>query len=72
MRLIVDRFEGRYAVCEQEDRTMVNIEKSKLPKGTKEGDVLIMDEDSISLDHVQTDQRKSDVKKLMDELWESK
>ena len=69
MRLIIDRFEGRYAVCEQEDRTMVNIEKSKLPKGTKEGDVLIMDGDSISLDREQTIQRKSDVKNLMDELW---
>ncbi len=50
MRLIVDRFEGTYAVCEQEDQTIVKIEKSKLPKGTKEGDVLIMDGDIISID----------------------
>ena len=25
MYLIIDRFEGEYAVCEQEDRTMINI-----------------------------------------------
>ncbi len=31
MKVTVDRFEGRYAVCENEDRTMINIEKSKLP-----------------------------------------
>ena len=37
MFLIIDRFEGEYAVCEREDRTMVNISKIALPQGVKEG-----------------------------------
>ena len=37
MYLIIDRFEDKYAVCENEDRTMVNIPKSELPQGAKEG-----------------------------------
>ena len=30
--LIIDRFEGDFAICEREDCTMVTIEKSRLPK----------------------------------------
>ncbi len=37
MYLIIDRFEGEYAVCEREDRTMVDIPKKELPQGVKEG-----------------------------------
>jgi len=40
MKVIVDRFEGKYAVCEKEGNVMINIEKSQLPKGVKEGDVI--------------------------------
>ncbi len=40
MKLIIDRFEGDYAVCEREDKTMMDIERSKLPEGVKEGSVL--------------------------------
>jgi len=35
MRVVVDRFEGDYAVCEKEDRTMIDIDRKKLPKGCK-------------------------------------
>lgn len=35
MKVIIDRFEANYAVCEEEDRTMIDIEKSKLPPGIK-------------------------------------
>ena len=32
MKYIIDRFEGKWAVCEAEDGKMIDIEKSKLPK----------------------------------------
>lgn len=41
MQVIIDRFEGKYVVCEKEDRTMVNIEKGKIPDDAKEGELNI-------------------------------
>jgi hypothetical protein len=69
MRVVVDRIEGKYAVCEKEDRTMINIEKERLPRGVKDGDVLLIEGDTITIDRNSTDRRKQDAKKLMDDLW---
>jgi len=41
MRLIVDRFEGDFAVCENENKEMINVCRSELPADVKEGDVLL-------------------------------
>ena len=70
MRVIIDRFEGEYAVCEKENSKMIDIEKHKLPPEAKEGDVLILCEESIKVDQVETENRKERIKKLMDSLWE--
>lgn len=40
MRYIIDRFEGRFAVCEAEDKSMTNILISSLPEGCIEGSVI--------------------------------
>lgn len=40
--MIIDRFEGEYAVVELDDKTFVNIPKKALPTNAKEGDVLIV------------------------------
>lgn len=69
MKVTIDRFEGEYAVCEKPDRTMLNIEKGRLPGGAKEGDILNIDGDSITLDAGETSKRKKNIKKLMDDLW---
>ena len=69
MRVILDRFEGDCAVCEKGDRTMINIDRKKLPKGVKEGDVLVVDGEIVRGDRGDTTRRKEDVRKLMDELW---
>jgi len=70
VKLIVDRFEGEYAVCENEDGTMVDIRRDKLPKETKEGDVLIVEGDTFVIDVQATLERKEYIKKLMDDLWQ--
>jgi len=70
MKVIVDRFEGEYAVCEKEDRTMMDISKKNLPTGVKEGDVLIINGDIISIDKDETEKRKENIKNLMDKLWD--
>jgi len=45
MKVIIDRFEGDYAVCEKEGRTMVDIERNKIPAEAKEGDALLVEDD---------------------------
>ncbi|MBZ4656005.1 MAG: hypothetical protein JG759_553 [Thermoanaerobacter sp.] len=70
MRVIIDRFEGAFAVCEDENRKMINIEKTKLPRGAKEGSVLIIHDNKIEIDHNETENRKNRIKNLMDSLWE--
>jgi hypothetical protein len=70
LRLIIDRFNGIYAVCETEERKMINVEKSKLPAHAKEGDVLIVENGIYNIDLDSTKRRKKDIEKLMDDVWE--
>ena len=69
MKIVVDRFEGKYAVCEKEDGTIINIEKAKLSKEVKEGDVLNIEGKSISIDSAETLKRKNDIEELMKDIW---
>ena len=70
MKGIIDRFEGKYAVVELENKTFINILKKDLPLKAKEGDCLIIDESSISIDLNEKSNREENIKKLMDELFE--
>ena len=65
MNLIIDRFEGDYAVVELPDRTFVNIPKKALPEEAKEGDII-----TITVNKSETERRKDNIRKLADDLWE--
>lgn len=65
MKVIIDRFEGEYAVVELDDRSICNMPTKLLPEGAKEGSVL-----KIEVDVESTENRKGKIQKLMDELWE--
>lgn len=69
MKVIIDRFEGKYAVCEKENRKMINIEVSSLPEGVKEGDVLDINCGKIKLNKVETQRRNREIKELTEDLW---
>jgi hypothetical protein len=72
MRVIIDRFEGDFAVCEKEDRIMLNVKRDKLPADVKEGDVLIIEGNMISIDAAETTRRKNIVNKLFSNLFPKK
>ena len=63
-KLIIDRFEGDFAVCETEALEFIDIPKAALPSGAKEGDVL-----TISLDKEETESRKEKIEGLMNSLF---
>lgn len=70
MKVIIDRFEGAYAVCEKENRTMMDIPKDKIPSGSKEIDVFNIDDNIITIDISETEKRHRKIKKLTEDLWE--
>jgi len=61
MRVTIDRFEGLYAVCEKDDRTMMNIEKNKIPSEATEGDILDIEESFIIINKAETLKRKKEI-----------
>jgi hypothetical protein len=71
MKLIIDRFEGNSAVCEKDDKTIVNIPKYRLPLDCREGDCLIMDSDGMyQKDDEAAKNRKKRICDKMNHLFE--
>lgn len=70
MKVVIDRFEGPFAVCEKEDRTMMDIKRIKLPTGAKEGDILDINNDEISIDIEETEKRKKEIEDITKDLWQ--
>lgn len=64
MKVIIDRFEGEYAIVEVEVGKHTNIPKILLPN-SKEGDVV-----KIEVDKKETDERKEHIQKLMNDVFE--
>ena len=64
MKIIIDRFEGDYAVVEINKQKFVNIPKVLL-KNAKEGDII-----SINIEKSETEKQKSKIENLMEDLFE--
>lgn len=68
--LVIDRFEGAYAICEDKDQKLFAIEAAELPAEAAEGSVLeIDDEGTVRVNAEKTAVRRSKVKNLQDSLW---
>ena len=68
--LIIDRFEGDYAVIET-DSDNINILRSELPKGAKEGDCILKSEDGLRyiIDKEGTAARRKRIEEKMNRLF---
>ncbi len=66
MKVIIDRFEGKYAVCEKEDLSTIDILKDKLPCNAKQGDVLLIDDkfEKIVIDELATKKLKEQIENM--------
>jgi len=65
MQIIIDRFEGEFAVVELKDKTTVNMPRCLLPSDALEGDII-----SIEVDISETAKRVAKIKKLENSLFE--
>ncbi|WP_324823657.1 DUF3006 domain-containing protein [Sinanaerobacter sp. ZZT-01] len=64
MKVIIDRFEGEYAVVELEDGTIVNMLKTLIPENAKEGSII-----TISCNENETENRQENMKKKMNSIF---
>ena len=62
-KIVIDRFEGTYAICEDKDQKFFAIEIAELPQGAKEGHVIeIKDDGTLAIDQKETDLRREKTK----------
>ena len=64
MKLIIDRFEGEFAIVEINSEKIVDVPRCLFPDA-KEGDVI-----DISIDTNETKKRKEKIQYLMNDLFE--
>ena len=70
MEVIVDRFEGDFAVCEDRDTgEMVDFKRDDLPQNAKEGSILQYSNGKFELDSKQEQEVSERIKQKMDNLW---
>jgi len=65
--LIIDRFEGEWAIIEMENRHTFNLPRSVLPPGFKEGDVITI---QVDVDLETTKDRAEKSRKLRENLFD--
>ena len=70
MKLIVDRFEDNYVVCEDENQKVLNILKDEIEGEVKEGDILVFCDGKYIVDKAETIDRKEYIEDLIKDLWE--
>lgn len=79
MFVVIDRFEENLAVCEDENRKMINVEKKFLPKEAREGDALEISFNchrenqtmpQIRIDIQKTIDRKKQIEEMTKDLWD--
>ena len=69
-KLIIDRFEGTYAICEDQEKKMFAISLNERPQGAKPGDVLqISGAGELSVDQEETQRRRKKMAGLQSKLF---
>lgn len=67
--LVIDRFEGKYAVCEEDGGIRRNIRRALLPKEAGEGDVLTEKDGRFSVNRAETARRLAHVLRLQKDVF---
>ena len=65
----VDRLEGEFAICIDDDEKTHKINIKKLPKEVKEGDVLKVLKNGYELDEKETKKRREEIFSLQEEIF---
>ena len=68
----IDRFEDTVAVLQDDDGKNHNVQRSLLPSGASQGDVLSYDGKHYYLDPEETKRRREDIRRLQNKLRKNK
>jgi len=68
VKYTIDRFEGGFAVCEDENTEFANIAKKLLPKNFKEGTYFEIDENG-NVNRLDNSERRARIESLMKQIW---
>jgi len=69
MKIIIDRFEGNFAVCETEEKKFIDIPKADIPEGAKEGDILSKTDKGYNIEKAETEAQREKIKTRMNKLF---
>jgi hypothetical protein len=64
MKVVIDRFEGNFAVIEMPNKQFINVPMQLMPEGSKEGSVI-----SIEVDIAETEVRRERAESLIKNVW---
>lgn len=68
--MILDRFEGDYAICELNANTFMQIKKQCIAENAKEGDVLVKQGAMYIVNMEETMKRRARIRSKMDLLFQ--
>ncbi|MDU5111306.1 MAG: DUF3006 domain-containing protein [Clostridium sp.] len=66
----VDRIEGSYAIIEDKEENIINVEIINIKGNLKEGDVLYKKDGLYFIDEEETRKRSEEINNLLKGLWE--
>ena len=70
-KLIVDRYEGQYTVCEDKEQKFFAIDTSEMPSDATPGTVICINDDGvITVDAEETERRKKRIVGKQNKLYE--
>ncbi|ABZ82854.1 conserved hypothetical protein [Heliomicrobium modesticaldum Ice1] len=69
MALIIDRFEGQFAVVEVDGKGTIDIPRKELPVQTREGDVIRLINGRYEIDLAETKRLRAEANKRTDDFW---
>ena len=69
MKLIIDRIEGEFAVCETEQLGHININLDKLPSKINEGDIIELISAEWEVHKKETQLKKEKIQNRFDDLF---
>lgn len=70
--MILDRFEGEYAICELSTNVFTQIKKSLVAEEAREGDVLKPCGERYAVDVEETAKRRARIRSKMDYLFQNR
>ncbi len=70
MQYIIDRIEEKYAICEDENKNIIEIELKELPTSIKEGDVISKESDRYIILESETKKLREEIEELTEGMWE--